>query len=254
MTRLLAVRRHQEIVRRLQAVGAVSVSEIAVAFSVSQETIRRDLKHLADLGHLDIVHGGAVRHGGTGNNITVHEPENSHGKSLIAKAAAGLVPQGCCLLLDAGAISSGIVKELAQRSGLTICTNSLENAAALSRVDGNRVHMLGGEIEPKIGATVSMETAEAVRAFQADIVLIEIGGFADDGAPTDLSRVAAELHGRMALAGATYIVADHVKFSQRLPFRVPNFESIKGIIVDRAPDKHLVASWDDKGIKLIVAN
>ena len=61
MVRPLAVRRHNEIVQRLRAAGSVSVGELANIFGVSHETIRRDLKLLADHGHLDVVHGGAAR-------------------------------------------------------------------------------------------------------------------------------------------------------------------------------------------------
>src|SRR5258707_8444924 len=63
MVRPLAVRRHNEIVQRLRAAGSVSVGELANTFGVSHETIRRDLKLLADQGHLDVVHGGAARRG-----------------------------------------------------------------------------------------------------------------------------------------------------------------------------------------------
>src|SRR3979411_646843 len=63
MVRPLAVRRHNEIVQRLRAVGSVSVGELAEIFGVSHETIRRDLKLLEDQGHLDVVHGGASRRG-----------------------------------------------------------------------------------------------------------------------------------------------------------------------------------------------
>ena len=54
MVRPLAVRRHNEIVQRLRAAGSVSVGELADTFSVSHETIRRDLKLLADQGHLSL--------------------------------------------------------------------------------------------------------------------------------------------------------------------------------------------------------
>ena len=50
MVRPLAVRRHNEIVQRLRAAGSVSVGELANMFGVSHETIRRDLKLLADGG------------------------------------------------------------------------------------------------------------------------------------------------------------------------------------------------------------
>ena len=89
MVRPLAVRRHNEIVQRLRAAGSVSVGELADTFSVSHETIRRDLKLLADLGHLDVVHGGAARRGMMEPSISQREGENVDGKAAIARTAAG---------------------------------------------------------------------------------------------------------------------------------------------------------------------
>ena len=81
MSRPLAARRHSEILRRLKVVGAVSVGELAENFGVSHETVRRDLKSLADLGHLDIVHGGAVLVGGLWPNALTDTLEWMHRKS-----------------------------------------------------------------------------------------------------------------------------------------------------------------------------
>ncbi len=93
MVRPLAVRRHNEIVQRLRAAGSVSVSELADTFGVSHETIRRDLKLLADHGHLEVVHGGAVRRGMMEPSIAQRGEANAAGKAAIARAAARLIPE-----------------------------------------------------------------------------------------------------------------------------------------------------------------
>ena len=88
MPRPLAVRRHDEIIRRLRAAGSVSVGELADTFAVSHETIRRDLKMLADQGHLDVVHGGASRRGVMEPALSQRQTENAarlqHARALIA--------------------------------------------------------------------------------------------------------------------------------------------------------------------------
>src|SRR5262249_3618226 len=124
MPRPLAVRRHNEIVRRLRAAGSVSVGELAEAFGGSHETIRRDLKLLADQGHLDVVHGGAARRGMIEPAIAQRVAENADGKAAIARVAAELVPDGGSVLLDSGTTTAAIALDLVGRSGLTICTNS----------------------------------------------------------------------------------------------------------------------------------
>ena len=61
--------------------GSVSVGELADIFGVSHETIRRDLKLLADQGHLEVVHGGAARRGMMEPSIEQRGEENADGKA-----------------------------------------------------------------------------------------------------------------------------------------------------------------------------
>jgi DeoR family glycerol-3-phosphate regulon repressor len=52
--------RQSEILELARAEGRVMVEDLAQRFDVTLQTIRRDLSDLADAGHLDRVHGGAV--------------------------------------------------------------------------------------------------------------------------------------------------------------------------------------------------
>ena len=52
--------RHTEILDIVRREGRVTVEGLADHFSVTQQTIRRDLAELADNGRLERVHGGAV--------------------------------------------------------------------------------------------------------------------------------------------------------------------------------------------------
>jgi DeoR family transcriptional regulator, glycerol-3-phosphate regulon repressor len=249
MSRPLAARRQNEIVARLRAADAVSVGELAAAFGVSHETIRRDLKALAGEGQLDLVHGGAVRRGG--RTIEPEPDENSAAKAAIARTAAALVGDGATVLLDAGTITAAIAHELFGRSGLIVCTNSPAHALVLCRT--SRVFLLGGEVDATRTATFGPDAIGALDNFRVDIAFVSADGFAEDGAATDFSREAAELHGRMMLAGRSYIVADQSRFARRTPFRIANFDRIAGLIVDSAPDAALADAWTSRGLKVMVA-
>ena len=100
MARPIAARRHDEILKRIAATGIVSVEELAKAFGVSRETIRRDLKALAERGRLDVVHGGAARREVVEAAFDQRSHENAEGKAAIGRAAADLVEDGMVVLLD----------------------------------------------------------------------------------------------------------------------------------------------------------
>ena len=253
MVRPLAVRRHNEIVQRLRAVGSVSVGELANVFDVSHETIRRDLKLLADQGHLEVVHGGAARRGMMEPSIAQRGEENAEGKAAIARTAARMVKDESTILLDSGTTTGALALELVGRPGLTICTNSLNHAVTLCRVSGNRIFVLGGEVDPNDEAMFGVGAATGLDAVRVDIAFIGVGGFAEDGGMTDYSVMAAETRARMIHSGPAYLLADHTKFDRRTSFRVPNTAKSAGVIVDRMPGPELASAWKSMGLQIIVA-
>jgi DeoR family glycerol-3-phosphate regulon repressor len=253
MVRPLAVRRHNEIVQRLRAAGSVGVGELANTFGVSHETIRRDLKLLADQGHLDVVHGGAARRGMMEPPIAQRIGENAEGKGAIARAAAEMVQEAASVLIDSGTTTEALAYELVGRPGLTVFTNSLNHALTLCRIAGNRIVMLGGEVDNNDEATFGTGTATGIDSVCADIAFIGVGGFAEDGGMTDYSVVAAETRGKMILAGRAYLLADQTKFTRRTAFRVPNMDKCVGVIVDCMPEPGLAAAWANFGWEVILA-
>src|SRR4051812_50205763 len=90
---MYATERQGQILGRLEAAGRVSVTELARAFDVTTETIRRDLDALESAGVLRRVHGGAVRWA-TAAELRLDEREATGrvAKHAIARAAPALGP------------------------------------------------------------------------------------------------------------------------------------------------------------------
>jgi DeoR family glycerol-3-phosphate regulon repressor len=254
MARPIAARRHDEIMRRLSQAGTVSVEELAKAFGVSRETIRRDLKALADRGRLDVVHGGAARREAIEPALDLRVRQNADGKAAIGRAAARLVEDGMVVLLDSGTTTLAVARALLARKNLTVCTNSLAIAQLLCRVAGTRVHLLGGEIDPTDEAAVGIDVIEAIGRFRVDLAFVGVGGVSPSGEITDYTRPAAEQRARMILAASSaYLVADRVKFGRLTPIRIGYAEAAAGLIVDCEPPVGLREALELKGMTLLVA-
>lgn len=252
--RALAPRRHGEILRRLAADGAVSIAELADFFDLSRQTIRRDLKHLADRGQLDLVHGGATVFEATEAAFTARREENAGAKAAIGRTAAGLVRDGMVVFLDSGTTTLAVAQALADRKNLTICTTSLSIALLMCRQPLVRVHMLGGEIDPGEEAATGVDALEAISHFRVDIAFLGGGGLSPDGEVTDFTRNGAEQRSRMVETAANaYFVLDSSKFGRLTPLRIPRFELAAGIVVDRRPAKSVCEALQAKGPALIVA-
>ncbi|MCF3948216.1 DeoR/GlpR family DNA-binding transcription regulator [Acidiphilium iwatense] len=252
--RPLATSRHDEILKRIAVAGAISVSELTGLFGVSRETIRRDLRFLAQQGRLDVVHGGAARREASEPALDLRASENAQGKAAIGRLAATFVEDGMVVLLDSGTTTLAVARVLVARRNLTVCTGSLAIAQLLCRVPGTRVHMLGGEIDPNDEATFGIDTLEAIGRFRVDAAFIGVGGLSDDGEITDYSRIGAEQRGRMiAAARAAYFVVDHTKFGRLTPVRIPNSRGAAGIVADLPPPAGTLSALADRGSRLFVA-
>ena len=255
MTRPLAVRRHDEILHRIATTGSVSVGELANILGVSRETIRRDLKLLADRGRLDIVHGGAARRETYEPALAQRSAENAEGKAAIGRAAAALVEDGMVVLLDSGTTTFAVAQALVGKRDLTVCTNSLANAQLLCRIAGTRVHLLGGEIDPNEEATTGIEVIEAISRFRVDIAFVGVGGLSPDGEVTDYTRIGAEQRSRMiSAAPRAYLVLDRTKFGRLTPLRIPGFEAAAAVIMDVPPPLPILEGLLRRGLRAMVAD
>jgi DeoR/GlpR family transcriptional regulator of sugar metabolism len=239
---------------RLDREGAVAIAALCEALGVSRETVRRDLAVLAGKNRLRQTRGGALSLGPGEPDIARRRAVNLAGKRAIGRAAAALVRDGMAVILDSGTTTDCIADALAARRNLAITTNSLTIALRLGRHNGNRVVLLGGELQGHEDATLGADAVATLARYRADIAFVGAGAIASDGTLTDFTRDGAELRTRMlAAAKIAAVVADHTKFGKVTPVRVSGFDNATHLITDRAPDKTLVAKLKSRRIKLLVA-
>ena len=103
MVEMYAEERQQIILERARAKGRVDVTALADEFTVTTETIRRDLTVLERHGVLRRVHGGAipVERLGFEPALAAREGVMIAEKERIAKAALAELPDEGTILLDA---------------------------------------------------------------------------------------------------------------------------------------------------------
>jgi len=255
MARQLAIRRHEEILRRVGADGGAVVGDLATALGVSHETVRRDLKALAARGLLAVVHGGAVPHRSAEPAFAERAEENAAGKAAIARAAAALVPDGSVLLIDSGTTTLAFAQALEGKRGLTVCTSSLAVALHLARHSSHAIHVLGGEVDRTEEATGGVDAMAAIERFRVDLAFIGAGGLTAEGDITDYSRAGAEQRRRMMAAAArSWVLMDRTKFGRLTPVRLDTGgDRPVGLIVDAEPPVAARRALTRRKIALIVA-
>jgi len=118
---VFAEERQQLIVGLIYASGRASVTDLAERFSITTETIRRDLAALEAAGSVRRVHGGAVspdRFSTTEESILERTVQRQPEKTRIAEAALALIPQGLAgsILIDAGSTTEALAELLSARA------------------------------------------------------------------------------------------------------------------------------------------
>ena len=182
-----AADRHRHIVDRLDAHGRVEVGDSADRLGVAQETIRRDLRVLEQQGHLQRVHGGAVRREerplSPFDGVT---PEHPPATSTSRSRSSTGCPRSGTILIDClgDQLGRGRVPQPTTRrpnAGLTVVTTSLDVAVVLSRVDTMHVYNVGGIVEHSHRAQQGDWTLTEIRRFRVDLALLSPAGVTVDG-------------------------------------------------------------------------
>ena len=142
-------KRRMSIVEFVNEMKEVSFSQLKEAFpSVSDMTLRTDLKALDDARQIIRIHGG-VKSVDTvfGNDDLIARREMLHveEKKQIARKAAALIRPHTTLFLDSGSTTTELARVMPDIP-LEIYTTSLPCAVELARLSEAKVYVSGGEL------------------------------------------------------------------------------------------------------------
>ena len=113
---MLTTQRKQQILGILKREGQVIAKDVAESMEVSEDTIRRDLRDLAQEGLLQRVHGGALPASPAMADFAGRELLTAEGKIAIGRAAAGMIRAGQVVFLDGGTTARQVARHIAHGS------------------------------------------------------------------------------------------------------------------------------------------
>lgn len=245
--------RQAQISELVSKTGEASVDALASRFSVSAETIRRDLGRLAKDGVIQKVHGGARRSPLLAEGSFLERmAENAAAKAEIARKLVPLIAPGDTLFIDTGSTTLACAQELASVPGLTVITNSVRVARTLSGGSGEaRVFLLGGEYRADNAQTIGPSAIEQIQGYQADHALITVAAFDTSVGAMDADLEEAQVARAMIQCSRRLVVvADATKFGRKAAFRVSRLDDIDILITDRAPSPALAAALEKSHVEL----
>jgi DeoR/GlpR family transcriptional regulator of sugar metabolism len=249
---MLTAERRQAILTRLERDGKVVASELVASLGVSEDTVRRDLRDLAEQGLLQRVHGGALPAAPTNQGFARRLELAHEEKVALADAALPLLAGARVIVLDGGTTPLELARRLPPAFDGTVVTNAPPVAAALAGHPCAEVVLVGGRLLKQEQVAVGAAAVEALRSVRADVCVLGICALHPDAGVTTVHHDEAHVNRAMvACAGEVIALATADKLRTASPWVVAQLADIDHLVTDG--DDELTRPYTLAGIDVVVA-
>jgi DeoR family glycerol-3-phosphate regulon repressor len=230
--------RKEKILEITHERGTISVETLAEIIGVTAQTIRRDISQLCNEHLLRRRHGGVERFEWPLNApYDQRVATNPSAKRAIADAAAALIPDGSTIFISIGSTPTMVAEALQTKKRLTVMTNNLNAAMALSNESTNRVILPGGEIRLPDRDLIGDEATSFFEDYRAEFGIFGVAGVADDGALLDFHASEVRIREKIRENCRTsLLVMDSTKLNRDAPAVGGSIFDIDQIIMDQNVD------------------
>ncbi|PTM96456.1 DeoR/GlpR family DNA-binding transcription regulator [Mycoplana dimorpha] len=245
--------RQAEILELAKAEGRVLVEDLAARFSVTPQTIRKDLNDLCDSKALTRIHGGALFP--SGNENVKYEARRSIAaaeKQAIGKAAAAMIPDNSSLFINIGTTTEAVSEALLDHRELMVITNNINVANRLRGFSSIEVVITGGVVRGTDGGIVGEAAVDFIRQFKVDYAVIGVSAIDHDGALLDFDyREVKVAQAIIANARHVILVSDSTKFERTAPVRIGHLSQVHTFITDACPLDNIRQICLDQDVRLV---
>lgn len=241
--------RRERILSHLHTKRKASSAELAQELKVSEDTIRRDLKELAENGLVKKVHGGAMAVSTVPFEYSARVELNLEGKRRMAAEAAKLIRSGMLVFIDGGTTTGLISEFLPAGLSATFITHSAANAIAFSNCRSSKIILLGGIMVPELLINEGAEVLEAIEQFNADLAIISVQGLdIEHGATVGHYQDGLVKTAFVRRASELAVVAGKEKLGFALHYTVCDIKEIDYLVTDEK--KAGLKRFDEVGLQV----
>ncbi len=247
--------RHERIKQMVVTKGFITIDQLAKAFGVTPQTIRRDINALSQSGAIQRFHGGAGAASST-ENVAYNERKIIcfKEKQRIAQMVARQIPDHASLFINIGTTTEAVAQALIHHKRLRVITNNLNVATILSANENFEVIVAGGIVRHRDGGLIGQATIDFIQQFKVDYGIIGISGIDADGTLLDFDY--REVRAARAIidnSRKVFLATDHTKFGRNAMVRLGNISEINALFTDQSPPQALVEVMAQTEIQLFVA-
>jgi DeoR/GlpR family transcriptional regulator of sugar metabolism len=235
--------------------GFVSIQDLAKELSVSEITIRRDLKILQDKGLVEkVVGGGQVAGSASEPTFLNKRILQSAEKDAIAHAALHLIESNMTIGISAGTTTWTLARQIRGFTGLTFVTNSTNVAIELKANGYDDILLTGGQFRTPSDALVGPLAESAARSLHTDILFLGVHGIdlaygisTPNIMEASINRIMMERTKRVVL------LLDHTKWGLQALAHIADIDEIDTIITDEYVRREEIAVAREMGVEVLIA-
>ncbi|HTD75079.1 MAG TPA: DeoR/GlpR family DNA-binding transcription regulator [Steroidobacteraceae bacterium] len=248
---MLTTQRKKLILSRLARDGQLIAKDLAREFDTSEDTIRRDLRELAQAGKLQRVHGGALPASAAVGDLQTRENVSPQEKIALGRFGAAMIERGQVVILDGGTTALQVARHLDPALRATIVTHSPTVAVQLAEHPLIDIIVLGGRLFRHSMVGVGASVIDAASRLRADLYLMGVTGVHPDaGLSTGDAEEAAVKRALHERAAETVVLASSEKLMAASPFVVAGLKEISLLVVPSKTTDRTVHALRKGGVKI----
>ncbi|EKS6727593.1 DeoR/GlpR family DNA-binding transcription regulator [Enterobacter mori] len=249
---MLTSQRKQLILEKLEAEGQVQSTALSVHFSVSEDTIRRDLRELAAEGRLQRVHGGALPASSAVVPFAERKTVKMDAKRNVARKGAQLISAGQVVIIDGGTTTAELITFLPPDLQITVVTHSPSIALGLVEHPLIDVILIGGRLYKHSIVTVGAAAIEGIGNIHADLFFMGVTGIHPDaGLTTGDFEEACIKRAFSGKAAETIVLASPEKINTASSFAIGDVSLANTMVVEDGTDRAWINAITEKGVTIV---
>lgn len=246
--------RRKEIAAFVEEMGEVSFAQLKEKFpTVSEMTLRTDLKELDLNQQLVRIHGGAkALRKAVGNDdfLNLRFVRHTEDKKKIAQKAAALIQEYDTVFIDSGSTTTMLTQVMKDQHNI-IVTSGVTCASELARLTKANVIMLGGNMNRHSLSVNGIDSIRAIEKLNFDVAMIGVTRYNAQRGFTCEALADAELK-RTAIkkADKVIILMDSSKINQKGTTTFCTLDQVDAIVSDDKLPEEFINECNMRGIRV----
>ncbi len=248
--------RRNAIVELVNREGSLSFVQLKEAFpSVSEMTLRTDLKALDQARRVVRVHGGVKSVEvvvGTDDQFGRRTARNASEKQIIAEKAAALLRPNTTVFLDSGSTATAVARCVPDEPML-IFTSGLTCAIELARLEKPKVSIPGGTLNRFSHSVCGVRGIQELEGVHFDLLLLGVTSYSPEtGFACGVEEEALLKQTVLHRAEHVAVLLDSSKIDRRSTFRICGLDEVDTVISDGRLPPEFLSACENAGVKSAV--